>query len=89
VAHQFKIALAEQMGHVVLASRKEVIHAENIIAPLDEPIAKVTAKKPGAPRDQYSLLPFFTHYDSFGRIFQSKWALICTNSCLKPTGRYS
>ncbi len=53
--HEFEVLPAEQMGHVGLLAREEVVDADHVVAVVDELFAEVAAEEAGAAGDEDSL----------------------------------
>ena len=49
VTNQFKIRLVQQVSHIGLLARKEIVQANDVVALLDQTFAEVGTKKPAPP----------------------------------------
>ena len=51
---EFEIRIFEEMRDVLFAAGEEIIDANDIVAVLEQPVAKMGAKKSGAAGDEYA-----------------------------------
>ena len=52
VADDFESRMREEVSHVFLAAREEVVDANHFVATGDEPVAEMTAQEPGSAGHQ-------------------------------------
>ena len=52
VAHELEPRLPMQVVHVVLGAGEQVVYAQNVMASLDQPVAKMGADEAGAAGDE-------------------------------------
>jgi hypothetical protein len=63
VAHQFEIGPVHQATDILFCARKKVVHAEDIMAAVHQPVAKMRPQKTGPAGNQDSFLKMI-HFSS-------------------------
>ena len=56
MAHQFEMGVGEEMLYIVLGAGEEVVHAEHVIAVVQQPLAQVGSKESRPTRNQNPFL---------------------------------
>jgi len=56
VAQEFEFWVAVQVGDIALLAGEQVINAKHLLAPAEQPVAKVRAEKSRAACDQGAVL---------------------------------
>ncbi len=53
VAHELEQRVADEVGDVLPAGGEEVVDAQDLVSPRQQPLAQVRSDEPGAAGDQY------------------------------------
>ena len=56
MAHELELRIAEEVGDVLPAGGEEVVDAQDLVSPREQPLAQVRSDEPGAPGDQYPFI---------------------------------